>query len=157
VMEPLPTAASFLPVLAALGVALPAGTLRVEGFGDSPALSEELLALIVAGRKRAGASLLWAHEADGDPVPQAGDVAIVVDHRNVPVAITRVTAVAVVAFDAVDSEFAVSEGEGDGSLAHWRRAHQAFFGRECRRIGREPRADMPVVCTSFELLQVLPR
>jgi hypothetical protein len=57
-MEPLPTAASLLPVLATLGVALPAGTLRVEGFGDSPALSEALLALSGANRLAgAGAGL----------------------------------------------------------------------------------------------------
>jgi len=54
------------------------------------------------------------------------------------------------------AEYAAVEGEGDGSLAFWRDGHWRFFTRECRRIGREPSADMPVVCARFELLAVLP-
>jgi hypothetical protein len=45
---------------------------------------------------------------------------------------------------------------GDGSLEHWRREHWRFFSRECARIGRQPGPDMPVVCTSFEVLHVVP-
>jgi len=37
------------------------------------------------------------------------------------------------------------------SQGHWR-----FFSRECRRIGREPSEDMPVVCSVFELLAAVP-
>ena len=40
-------------------------------------------------------------------------------------------------FSEVDADFAATEGEGDGSLAYWQRAHKAFFGRECQRLGRE--------------------
>jgi uncharacterized protein YhfF len=58
----------------------------------------------------------------------------------------------VLPLDAVDAAFAADEGEGDGSLAFWRRVHDAYFARECRRIGREPALDMPVVCERFAVL-----
>lgn len=141
--------------LRALGVELPPGPVRVDGYGDSPELSQSLLALIVEGRKRAGTSLLWALEADREALPQPGQIEVVVDHRHEPALITRITQVQVRPYDEVTAEYAAIEGEGDGSLAHWREAHWAFFSRECRRIGREPSPAMPVVCSVFELLAVV--
>ena len=55
-------------------------------------------------------------------------------------------------FDEVTAEFAATEGEGDGSLEYWQRAHRAYFGRECRRIGRIPTPTMPVICERFEVV-----
>ncbi|HEY6135555.1 MAG TPA: ASCH domain-containing protein [Rubrivivax sp.] len=49
-------------------------------------------------------------------------------------------------------EFAATEGEGDGSLRYWRRAHEAYFARECERIGRVPESHMPVVCERFDVV-----
>ena len=83
-MEPLPKVEDLTPKLRSHGIELPVGVTRVGAFGDSAALSEELLSLIRSGRKCAGASLLWAHEADADPVPSIGEIEIVVDHRNAP-------------------------------------------------------------------------
>jgi uncharacterized protein YhfF/RimJ/RimL family protein N-acetyltransferase len=141
--------------LRVLGVALPPGPVRVDGYGDSPELSQSLLALIVEGRKCAGTSLLWALEAENEALPQVGQIEIVVDHRNEPALITRITQVQVLPYDEVTAEYAAIEGEGDGSLDYWREAHWAFFSRECRRIGREPAQDMPVVFSVFELLAVV--
>ena len=154
-MEPLAPLETILPKLHALGVALPHGALRVSGFGDSAALSSELLQLIIAGRKRGGAALLWSYEADNESVPAAGEVEIVLDHRNEPMLITRISAVEVVPFHAVSAAFAAREGEGDGSLAFWRAAHWAYFSRECARLNRQAHDTMPVVCSSFELLGVI--
>ena len=134
--------------------AMPANA-RVTEFGDSPALSEELLALIRSGAKRGGAALLWAMEADKETVAQVGDIEVVVDHRRVPALVTRIVEVEIHPFDEVGAEFAAREGEGDGSLAYWRTAHWAFFSRECRRIGREPSERMLVVCSSFEVLGIV--
>jgi uncharacterized protein YhfF len=148
--------AAVLNQLASHGVALPPGRVRVDGYGDSPALSRELLALIISGRKRAGTGLLWAIEHDGEDLPRVGDIEVVIDHAGRPALVTRLTEVDVRAFHLVDARYAAIEGEGDGSLDFWRRAHEAFFARECARIGRTPAPDMPVVCSVFELLAVLP-
>lgn len=154
---PVPTIAQLVDQLAAADITIPAGRLRVDGYGDSPELSEELLALIRSGPKRAGTGLLWAMEHDGDEMPEVGDVEIVVDHEHRPALLTRIVSVDVVPYNAVTAQYAAIEGEGDGSLEYWRDGHWRFFSRECARIGREPSQDMPVVCSVFELLAVVPR
>jgi hypothetical protein len=73
-MEPLPPVADVVTKLRAQGVEIPAGPVRVDGYGDSPELSASLLALIRDGGKRAGTSLLWAIEAENESIPQRGQV-----------------------------------------------------------------------------------
>ena len=58
------------------------------------------------------------------------------------------TDVRVVPFDAVDAEFAHAEGEGDRSLAWWRAAHTAYFGRSLDGTSL-------VVCERFRLICVV--
>ena len=155
-MQPLPSIETLIAQLAVHGVQLPPGPVRVDGYGDTAALSTELLDLIKSGRKRAGTGLLWAYEHDGEPIAATGDIEIVVDHRNQPALITRIVRSEIVAFNEVNAEYAAIEGEGDGSLDYWRKGHWNFFSRECRRIGKEPTKTMPVICNVFEVLHVLP-
>ncbi len=153
----MPPLAALITKLQAVGISLPPGRLRTDQYGDSPELSRELIELIRTGPKRAGTSLLWAHEAEAEELPQVGDIEIVLDHAFEPTLVTRVTRVEVVPFDQVTAEYAAIEGEGDGSLEFWREGHWDFFSRECARIGRVPQNDMPVVCSVFELLASVPR
>jgi uncharacterized protein YhfF len=155
-MQALPSIDSLIAQLAAVGITLPPGPVRVDGYGDSAELSIELLDLIKSGRKRAGTGLLWAYEYDKEPIAQTGDIEIVIDHNNQPALVTRVVSSDVVAFNLVTSEYAAIEGEGDGSLDYWRKGHWNFFSRECARIGKEPTQTMPVICNVFELLHILP-
>ncbi len=148
--------AAVLRKLHALGVTVPPGTVRIDGYGDSEALSESLLALIRSGVKRAGTGLLWLHEFESDPPAKAGDIEIVITHKGEPSIVTRIISVNVVPYSAVTAAYAAIEGEGDGSLEYWRLVHWEYFSRECRRIGREPSESMPVVCCVFEVLNVLP-
>jgi uncharacterized protein YhfF len=150
----LPPLDEVLAMAAARGITLPPGNIRVGAFGDSAALSEQLLALIRAGRKRGGASLVWSHGSRTRPCCR-GDIEIVRDHCNRLALITRNVQVDVKPFSAVGADFAAVEGEADGSLEYWQREHWRYFTRECRRIGRLPEQSMPVVCERFELLHDL--
>ena len=125
-------------------------------YGDSAELSKELLFLIRSGRKRAGTGLLWGYEHDGEHIAKAGDIEIVFDHFREPALVTRIISSEVVPYCEVTAEYAAIEGEGDGSLEYWRKAHWAFFSRECKRIGRKPTESMPVICNVFEVLHVVP-
>ena len=130
-----------VPKLRAAGFELPPGTVRVDGFGDSEEASRRLLDEIRSGRKRSGLALAWANEADGVQSPAAGDLEIVVDHRNEPALVLRFTEVSVIPARALPAELA---------------ARRPVLEREGARIGREPGDDMPVVCARFELLFAMP-
>jgi uncharacterized protein YhfF len=119
-------------------------------FDDHEASADTLARLVIAGRKRATASLLWAREADHAPVPRPGHLSVVMDFAGRPACIIETTSVLIVPFVEVDANFARLEGEGDGSLAHWRDTHWAFFSHEGARIGRAPSLEMPVICERFE-------
>ena len=121
-------------------------------FGDSPELADELAALVLAGIKRATASLAVEFSAVGDPLPSTGDVCIVLRGDGQPVAVIERTAVAQVPFGEVDAAFAAREGEGDGSLASWRANHERYFERVCARLGGTFDDRTPVLCQHFEVI-----
>ncbi len=121
-------------------------------FCDNQADADELVELVLAGRKKATAGALWSYEAEGEALPKPGDFSVIIDWSGVAHAVIRTTAVEVVGFDEVTEEFAAVEGEGDGSLAFWRDAHWAAFSREFEGTGFIPSPDMPVVCERFEVV-----
>jgi uncharacterized protein YhfF len=121
-------------------------------FGDTPQMADELLTLVLAGKKTATCSALREHEAEGQPIPQVGERWVVLDGRGRPACVAETSEVAIKRFDEVDAAFAWDEGEGDRSLATWRSAHERFFRRQGPFSG-----DMLLVCERFRLLDVLPR
>ena len=121
-------------------------------FGDTAALADELLNLVLSNKKRATAGSLWVFEFRGVSPPRIGDLSVVTDSTGDPMCVIQTTAVAVVPFLEVSAEFARAEGEGDATLASWREDHTVFFNRECDRIGRQFNHSMPVVCERFDLV-----
>ncbi|MCK8115729.1 GNAT family N-acetyltransferase [Anaerosoma tenue] len=130
----------------------PDATYTAWHFCDNQADADELADLVLAGRKRATAGALWSYEAEGEPLPRPGDLSVVTDWSGTPRCVIRTTSVEVVPFGSVTEEFAAAEGEGDGSLDYWRRAHRAAFEREAVLTGRAPSEEMPVVCERFEVV-----
>jgi len=121
-------------------------------FDDNEKSANHLARLVLAGTKRATATLAWSFEAKSAPMPGVGALSVVTDFARTPLCVIETRRVDVVAYDAVSEEFAAIEGEGDGSLRYWREAHWVYFGRECARIGRERDSRMPVVCERFEVV-----
>jgi hypothetical protein len=66
-------------------------------------------------------------------------------------AIIRTREVVILPFREVPAEFAHAEGEGDGSLAWWRRVHREYYVRELAGTSYTPTDDMPVVCQYFDV------
>jgi uncharacterized protein YhfF len=119
-------------------------------FGDTPELADELLALVIAGRKTATCGALRQFGSGGEQLPQVGRRDVVLDGRGRPAAVIETLGVSHRRFDEVDAAFAADEGEGDGSLETWTRNHIAYFERTG---GFAP--DMAVVCERFRLVEVL--
>jgi len=123
-----------------------------DGFGDSPEMADELGALVLNGIKTGTCSSVWEWEAEGETLPEAGSIWIVQDGGGRPICITETYEVTVRKYNEVDADFARAEGEGDLSLAYWREAHREYFTRVLRKIGREFKDEMPLVCERFRLI-----
>ncbi len=118
--------------------------LRTFAFGDSPALADELLELVVKGIKTATCS------TEDEPNTSApGERWVVLDGRGEPRCVIETTEVTYRRFNEVEADFAFDEGEGDRSLAYWRDAHRTYFGR----LGRFSEA-MMLMCERFRLVEV---
>jgi uncharacterized protein YhfF len=104
--------------------------------------------LVRDGPKRATASNYSWYRDDGEPMAPVGRLSVVLDGAGEPLCVIRTMSVEVRRFGDVDDEFAWTEGEGDRSLAHWRKAHIEFFASE----GRPVDDDSQVVLERFELL-----
>ncbi len=61
-------------------------------FGDSPAMADELAALVLRGTKRATAGSLWSFEAHGKRLPVPGDLSIVTGGSGAPLCIIETRA-----------------------------------------------------------------
>jgi uncharacterized protein YhfF len=99
--------------------------LETFSYGDGPELADELLALVLDGRKTA---TCWA-ASEGLKGTEIGKLMVVLDGAERPRAIIETVELTQRRFDDVDEQFAYEEGEGDRTLADWRRAHRNYFTR----------------------------
>lgn len=121
-------------------------------FGDGAPLARELADLVVSGRKRATATLLWSLELHPPLAPVPGAYSVITEFDSRPRAVIRTTSIDIRAFRDVDAEYAAEEGEGDRTLETWRRDHIEYFSRDCAFLGRKFIEDTPVVLERFERL-----
>jgi uncharacterized protein YhfF len=121
-------------------------------FCDTQADADECARLVLEGRKRATAPSLWGLMHRGEPVPTVGVLDLVTTWDGEACAIIQTRQVVVVPFSAVPLEHAAAEGEGDGSLAWWRRTHREYYARELAGTPYAPADDMPVVCQYFDVV-----
>lgn len=101
----------------------------VEHFGDSPRLADELLEVVLSGRKRATSELVADFLARGDAVPRIGSHWIACDSTGAPRIVIRSVELRVGGFASADAAFAADEGEDDLSLDSWRREHRRYWER----------------------------
>lgn len=127
-------------------------TYEAWGFGDSPAMADELGQLVMDGIKTATASLLKGYETDGEPIPSAGSVSIILNGAEEPICIIETTEIRVKPFNQVDEQFAYDEGEDDRTLKSWKEGHERYFRRQCEKRGWAFSDDIPVVLERFKVI-----
>src|ERR1700751_5395979 len=93
-------------------------------FGDSPALADQLAALVLAGKKTA---TCWA-AAEGQKT-QIGKQWIILSGGGKPLAVIETVELTQRQFSEVAASFAYDEGEDDRTLESWRREHRKYFIR----------------------------
>jgi uncharacterized protein YhfF len=121
-------------------------------FGSSPAMADELLALVLKGPKRATAYLLRDVEEGGEQMSRVGGHVVVLDGRDKPRAIWRTRTVDVKPLAHVDDAFAWDEGEGDRTRADWLAMHVRYFQARAREQGFTFNEAMPAVFERFTLV-----
>ena len=52
-------------------------------FGHGPEMADELLSVVLIGRKRATTGALRSYELEGEPVPRPGDFSVITDGRGI--------------------------------------------------------------------------
>lgn len=88
-------------------------------------LPDRLLRMVLEGRKRVTVSPYIALTRENEPMPQAGDLRMIMDSKNEPKCIIETTEVYIKPFDKMTAQDAFDEGEK--SLSMWRKVYENFF------------------------------
>lgn len=115
-------------------------------FGDSPKMADELLDLVLKGRKTATA---WA-AIHGPLGTEVGKQMIITDWQDHPRVVIETIELTRLRFSEVSESFACDEGEGNQTLAYWRKEHEAYFKREGTFS-----ENMEVYCQRFKIVDIL--
>lgn len=134
----------------------PAGHASPAAFGITWDDARAIATLVKDGTKTASGGLVWSNEADGKPGSRPGDLWIVIASPDEPVCIIETTEVRVIPYDEVPEEYAWQGGEGDRTMADWRRMYWEYIVSECKRIGREPDRKAPLAMERFHVVYAEP-
>ncbi|NAZ88327.1 ASCH domain-containing protein [Kineococcus indalonis] len=124
----------------------------VEAFGDTARLADELLSLVLEGRKRATAELVDEFTARGEALPRVGGHWIACDGSGAPRVVLRSTELRLGPSTSCEESFAAAEGEDDGTLESWRREHRRYWERTCAARGAVWSEDDEVVFERFTVV-----
>ena len=136
---------------------LPQGTAQPDGYADSyyfgivPEDAPEISKLVLDGTKTASGGIKWVYEAEGTPMPKPGDLCVVTNGHDDPFCIVETVEVQVIPYDEVGEDFAYEGGEGDRSMADWRRIYWKYIVFECAKAGREPDVKTLLVMERFRV------
>lgn len=114
-------------------------------------LANNLLALVLRGKKQATASSLLAYTKQNSRIPTVGDYYIVTDWNGLPHCVIQTTAVTILPFEAITYDICKREGEDD-NLESWQSGHRMFFINEGKVLGYQFSEDMPVVFEDFKVV-----
>lgn len=115
-------------------------------FGNTPEMSDELLNLVLEGKKTATSwAVVWGDEED-----HVGNQQTIIDSKGNDRVLIETTSLIKCTFMEVDERYAKAEGEGDLSLNFWRKEHERFFTQEDTFS-----QDMEIYCQRFKVIKIL--
>ena len=94
------------------------------GFGTPGPLRDKLTSLAFGGGKVVTSDLLANYEIEGEPVEQPGDISILLDSDERPVAMIEDVRSTVIRLADMTDEDAIDEGEGYAGAAEFRVSHE---------------------------------
>ena len=72
--------------------------------------------------------------------------------EQVPVCVAETTELRIIPFKEVDAQFAYDYGEGDRTLAWWKKNTWDYYVQECAAISRQATDDMPILCERLRVV-----
>jgi uncharacterized protein YhfF len=121
--------------------------------GATPASADAGAALILNGTKTATSSAHWEYP-DGR-IPFAGALSVLLDGGNHARAIVETARIEIMPFGLVDDRFASQYGEGDRTLAWWRKEIGAWYREAAARHGEIFSNATPIICEWFAVVRRL--
>ncbi|HCC35399.1 MAG TPA: ASCH domain-containing protein [Ruminococcaceae bacterium] len=119
-------------------------------FGDNPQMADELLELVVSGKKTATVSVIL----DGDHAPAPGDLSLVLDGKGRPACVIKTISTTTVPFQLLTWDMVKLEGE-DESFEDWRAGNKRYWNRDAENRGYSFTEDTPVLFEIFELVRII--
>lgn len=121
-------------------------------FCDNKSDADDCAELVIKKIKQATSPSVWWFEKNNIDLPDVGDLAIVTNWDNEPKAIIRTKKVEIVKFKDITAKYAFIEGEGDRSLAYWKKVHWDYYTNEMKEFDEHPTEEMEIVCEYFETI-----
>ena len=125
-----------------------AGDLNFEAKGF---VGDELMALLISGKKTAFFTSWATYAIDQEPLPVSGELYIVVDRAEKPQCVIEIDSVAVLPFNEITWEMAKQEGE-DENLQAWREKQQEYLTDEGAVLGFDFTPDIKLVFQTFHVV-----
>ena len=114
-------------------------------------VSDELIALVISGKKNAFFTTWATYTIDGEPLPLSGELYVVLDRANNPRCIIETESVEIVPFNQVTWEMAKLEGE-DQNLEEWCQKKIEYLEDEGAILGFEFTEDIKLVFQRFKVV-----
>ena len=119
-------------------------------FGDSPEMADELLALVLTGKKTATVSVVLEDEQ----TPSVGDLSLVLDGRGNPACVIKTVYLETVKFYDLTWDMVKLEGE-DENFEQWKSGNIRYWTRDAARRGYTFTNQTPITFERFEVVEVL--
>jgi len=111
----------------------------------------ELLSLVLSGRKTAIFTSYSTFAIDGEPLPLAGELYLVVNKKNEPICVIEFDNVQIVPYNEVTWQMSSLEGE-DENLEAWREKQREYLEDEGAVVGFEFTPDIKLVFQTFRVV-----
>lgn len=119
-------------------------------FGNSPQMADELLELVLAGKKTATVSVIL----EGEPQPKIGDISLVLNGRGEPACTIRTTHLETLRFCDLTWEMVRQEGE-DETFEQWITGNRGYWTQDAARRGYTFTEETMMTFEQFEVVEIL--
>lgn len=118
-------------------------------FGDSQEMADELLRLVLTGKKTATVSVVL----EGEKTPKIGDLSLVLNGQGQPACVIKTVYLETVKFCDLTWDMVKLEGE-DETFKQWKAGNIRYWMRDALKRGYTFTEETPITFERFELVEV---